>query len=142
MAKSGIENLLERHLQDLILPADDALINPMLGWFLGLLFLFSLFMIWRWNKARKTPRKQAIQKLKKLRDTKKIPQASALQLSQILREGLEVPRLDLVKPEGDQDARKWQDYTSDIEIACYAKQTNKIDIESLLNQANDWLRKA
>jgi hypothetical protein len=139
MAKTSIENLLEQHLQDLILPADKFVIDPLLliGGAAILLLIFA-GLIWRWNKHIKTPKQKAKRKLKKLQENPNdSSQATALQLSKILRDGLETPRLELFQP---QDNKNWASFIKNIETACYSKETANIDLGSLFTQANYWLR--
>lgn len=135
MAKTSVENLLDDHLQGLILPAESSDMNDISFWMIGLLLLTVIFFVWKLNKHRKKPRQIALRKLKDLSSQQ---DDFAMQLTSILQQGLEIPRLEKYKPS---NKKQWSAFILELEAACYSSnKPSRSDLENLLEQSDFWLR--
>ena len=128
-------------LQGLLIPLKEAEPNMML-WIALLILLFLLgVLFWRWNNHRRLPSIIAQKRLKKLMgsssNTVDKSQVSALEIANILCQGLGVRRLDQFQAS---DKPKWMKFHNRLNDACYSrKKKNDIDIRSLINEAHKWL---
>ncbi len=141
MAKTSIEKLLGDHLQGLILPVENSISAFTLLALLGVLLLILMAIFWRWKKHTKKPAQQAKKKLKRLqKNANDSHKATVLQLAKILRDGLEVPRLELFESTlKSEQANEWLVFQNKLELACYSSQAQNFDLNSLFKQANHWL---
>jgi len=134
---------MDGQLRDLIIPSPVAHHDSVLwlGLFLGLSLL--TLLIWRWRHHQTLATTKALKKLISIE--KRIshkspdhPQQLAIQINQILCEGLELPHLD--QYQGD-NLSAWSDFYHDLTQACYANQPDS-DLKSLITQAKTWLIQA
>ncbi len=147
--KSSLENLLSEQLQGLLLPPKE---TSFFGFSWEMMTAISLLLcllavvVWRWWRYRNTPLEIAKRAIKTLRihagnDTAKPrePQKTSIQLVGILRQGLEITRLDEYKP---QDIAAWNTFHSQLNSVCYS--TTELpdnNLATLLEEALAWLNK-
>ena len=139
--KSGLETIIADQLEGLLVPPEEIEWSWISLFGVGFIVILTIFIISHWLSAKNTPLRVARKKLDRLENA--ITPTSdrhsvALQLAGILREGLEVTRLDVYQP-----ARlsKWRAFQSDLNSACYATDINDNDsIKKLLDETRLWLQ--
>ena len=141
--KTGIENLLDDQLQGLLLPVESSTTNWQVLVTISLISLLILFMLWRWKLYRNTPQKinqREIQALHNSAGDNNNTQSIAIKLSSLLRQGLELNRLDDYRPE---EITKWEAFLLNLDKACYSTTSPSTpDLNSLFEESQYWLNKA
>ncbi len=129
-------------LQGLIVPPENTGIDTVLwlSLFLGLCLLVIGFL--RWKKNQQLATTIALKKINTLRnqpvDSKHENQKQAIQLVQILCEGLQVKHLDQYQTE---DKKEWETFRKKLDLLCYSAQpTSKLD--PLVLDAKRWIIRA
>lgn len=143
--KPPVEKLLDEQLNGLLIPPDNTLFSWETG--LGLIFLFLfvlsaiVFLVLRYQHNRQKPAVAATRKLKALQNSHPTDQQStAITITQILRQGLTINRLDEYQ---SNEKNTWEAFTSQLNKACYsANSTEEITLTQLFNESHDWLSKA
>jgi hypothetical protein len=141
--KSSIENLLSDQLQGLLLPPSqdsDSGIYLLLG---CATLCVGLLTILRWKQHRNTAARIAIKQIKVLQNewnaNPENRQVTAVQLAHLVREGLQITRLDTYLP---QDTSSWNRFLKALDVLCYAP--NKVDdtseeLTQVIQESLDWL---
>ena len=147
--KTGVENLLESQLNGLQLPPSNTLSNWEMGLiiFLILLVILTVILVLRYKINHQKPAVVATRKLKALQDSNLTDQQStAIAITQILRRGLNVNRLDDYlpnQPNPTEQNTTWETFKTQLNKACYAaNDSNEININQLFNESHMWLSKA
>lgn len=144
---SVTNQLLNDKLQGLLLPPE----NSMTHWsFILSLIIISLLLIaltvWLYHQHKQKPVIIALIRLKHLKQQKRRDQstpsdlqATALEIAQILRQGLEVTRLDNYQ---SKQKTSWEIFKSSLNNACYSTNPNVMELKQIFTEAEHWLQKA
>ncbi len=137
--KSSIENLLSPQLQGLLPPPQHA-VSP---WLIvaGFLLLTGVsIVLLKIRNTRQLPASQAARQIRALlpgpASSENLSRKSLLQLASLLRQGLEVSRLDSYEP-ADPDA--WQAFLQKLNTACYADNPPPAQTIGLIEESLHWL---
>ena len=136
--KSSLENLLSNQLGALLLPPE-ATEHRGLTVVISIFFLSGIALLigqgWRYWQRRNTPQETAKRQINALLKTSDASIAShhkAIELTRLLRQGLQVTRLDEHKPE---DSQRWKSFHSQLNSLCYSThRDNKINDQNSLNR--------
>ena len=148
LMKPPVEKLLDEQLNGLLIPPDNTLFSWETG--LGLIFLSLcilstiVFLVLRYQHNRQKPAVAATRKLKALQNSHPTDQQStAIAITQILRQGLTINRLDEYQSNDQNEKNTWKAFTTQLNKACYsANSTEEITLTHLFNESHGWLSKA
>ncbi|MCK5726622.1 MAG: hypothetical protein KAH22_07340 [Thiotrichaceae bacterium] len=132
--------MADNQLQGLLIP-----IEPMTWaspWLVALLLVIVLWVLWRWWLFRLIPQVVAKRHITSLQqgfvENQYSTKLVAMQLTRYLREGLSLTRLDTYKLIDAETQKRWQDFLSRLNLACYADNEEN-DISQLSHEAIQWL---
>jgi hypothetical protein len=139
-------NSLDEQLQGLLFPPQSSAVSWELMLLLLLISLLVMILtIWLYRKHIQKPAIVAIKQLNILQQSTHTDlQSTALKITHILRQGLQVTRLDSYHPP---EKQQWDSYKSILDKACYSTNTKLSnlpgnELQHLIKEAEIWLLQA